>query len=196
GLLTLIHILSELGITPQQKMAIITQGARRVSPQEELNPFPATLWGMVKSVAREHPELNSVCVDLDPNQTDIRCQRQGILNELWSMDKEQYIALRETNRHVYRLRYQDVSSDTLTLPNAPSYRLTKGKTLEELTLQAISQEPLQPGQVEIMVKAAGLNFRDVLNAMNLYPGDAGPLGSDCAGIVFAVGTGTETCRVG
>ena len=196
GLLTLIQILSQLGITPQQKLAIITQGARCVLPQGELNPFPATLWGMAKSVAREHPELNSVCLDLDANHTDIRWQSQGILNELWSMDNEHYIALRETNRHVYRLRYQDVSPDTLTLPNAPSYCLTKGKTLEELTLQAIPQEPLQPGQVEITVKAAGLNFRDVLSAMDLYPGDAGPLGSDCAGIVSAVGPGVETCQVG
>merc|ERR1712038_824982 len=32
-----------------------------------------------------------------------------------------------------------------------------------------------------MVRAAGLNFRDVLNVLGEYPGDPGPPGGDCAG---------------
>src|SRR5438105_1333684 len=45
-------------------------------------------------------------------------------------------------------------------------------------------------------RCAGLNFRDVLNALGLYPGDAGPLGGECAGVVSAVGAGVETVQVG
>ncbi|KFG37318.1 putative type I fatty acid synthase, partial [Toxoplasma gondii GAB2-2007-GAL-DOM2] len=50
--------------------------------------------------------------------------------------------------------------------------------------------------VEIRVRAVGLNFRDVLNVMGLYPGDPGPPGADCAGTVVAVGEGVEHLRVG
>ena len=35
----------------------------------------------------------------------------------------------------------------------------------------------EPGEVEIAVQAAALNFRDVLNALGMYPGDPGALGS-------------------
>ena len=52
------------------------------------------------------------------------------------------------------------------------------------------------GQVEIQVEATGLNFRDVLNALGMYPGDAGPLGSEFAGRVVALGAGVETLAVG
>ncbi|OII74447.1 type I fatty acid synthase [Cryptosporidium ubiquitum] len=50
--------------------------------------------------------------------------------------------------------------------------------------------------VEIRVKSIGLNFRDVLNVMGLYPGDPGPPGGDCSGIVVAVGEGVKHIQVG
>ena len=44
---------------------------------------------------------------------------------------------------------------------------------------------LQTGQHSpaLQVKAVGLNFRDVLNVLGMYPGDPGPPGGDCAGVV-------------
>src|SRR5262249_45986339 len=159
-----------------------TSGARCVSTQETMNPFQATLWGMAKSVAREHPELNSVCLDLDPGCMNIQWMAQGILNELWSLDKEGYLAIRGPNRHIYRLHRQDLSHNLLTYPSTSCYRLVKGKTLDELTLEVLPHVSLQPGQLEVTVKAAGLNFRDVLKAMDLNPWETTDvLGSDCAG---------------
>ncbi len=40
--------------------------------------------------------------------------------------------------------------------------------------------------------AVGLNFRDVLNILGMYPGDPGEPGGDCAGVVAAVGAGEHT----
>jgi NADPH:quinone reductase-like Zn-dependent oxidoreductase len=51
-----------------------------------------------------------------------------------------------------------------------------------------------PGQVLIEVKAAGLNFRDVLKALALYPSeapDARFFGDEVAGIVRGVGPGVD-----
>lgn len=45
--------------------------------------------------------------------------------------------------------------------------------------------------VQVAVRAVGLNFRDVLNCLGMYPGDPGPPGGDCAGTVLAVGPGEE-----
>src|SRR5208337_4449794 len=59
-----------------------------------------------------------------------------------------------------------------------------------------TRQPPGPGQVEIKVRATGLNFRDVLNVLNLYPGDPGALGGECAGEIVAVGPGVEHFRPG
>ena len=47
-------------------------------------------------------------------------------------------------------------------------------TLDGLALAAPSAGagPLGPGQVRVAVRAAGLNFRDVLIALGMYPGRA------------------------
>ena len=51
---------------------------------------------------------------------------------------------------------------------------------------------LQPGEVLVQVRAIGVNFRDVLNVLGMYPGDPGPPGADCAGVVIAVGPAMPT----
>merc|ERR1712146_178672 len=59
-----------------------------------------------------------------------------------------------------------------------------------------SRTPVKPYEVEIRVRAIGLNPRDVLNVLGLYPGDPGQPGSDCSGIVVAVGSDVKHVRVG
>lgn len=52
-------------------------------------------------------------------------------------------------------------------------------------------EDCQPkaGQILLRVSAVGVNFRDVLNVLGMYPGDPGEPGGDVAGIVETVGPG-------
>ena len=38
----------------------------------------------------------------------------------------------------------------------------------------------------LRVVAVGVNFRDVLNVLGMYPGDPGPPGADCAGVAVSV----------
>src|SRR5690606_25072075 len=45
-----------------------------------------------------------------------------------------------------------------------------------------------PGEVAVEVWAAGLNFRDVMNAVAMRD-DSEPLGGECSGRVVAVGEG-------
>ena len=52
------------------------------------------------------------------------------------------------------------------------------------------------GQVLLEVHAVGVNFRDVLNVLGMYPGDPGAPGADCAGVVTAVGTGVTGLSAG
>ncbi|MGF2952726.1 type I polyketide synthase, partial [Mycobacterium sp. THU-M116] len=56
--------------------------------------------------------------------------------------------------------------------------------------------PPDDGFVQVRVEAAGLNFRDVLNVLGLYPGDPGPIGGDFAGVVTQLGGGVTGLEVG
>ena len=55
------------------------------------------------------------------------------------------------------------------------------------------QAPLQPGQVRVAVAAVGVNFRDVVVALGMYPGQAPALGAEGAGVVIEVGSGGDRC---
>eukprot|EP00966_Prymnesium_polylepis_P309293 7147208-Prymnesium_polylepis.1 len=47
---------------------------------------------------------------------------------------------------------------------------------------------LDKTDVLLHVRAVGLNFRDVLNVLGEYPGDPGPPGNDCSGVIEAMGS--------
>src|SRR5262249_14960347 len=97
----------------------------------------------------------------------------------------------EGTLHVPRLARPRPEEALMPPAGAKAWRLdipTKG-TFEALTLVAHpdATAPLAPGQVRIAVRAAGLHFRDVLNTLGMYPGEAGPLGHEGAGVVIEVG---------
>ncbi|MFC4472885.1 type I polyketide synthase, partial [Streptomyces xiangluensis] len=62
----------------------------------------------------------------------------------------------------------------------------------------VPEEPraLGAGEVRVAVRAAGVNFRDVLNVLGMYPGDAGRLGHEGAGVVVEVGPEVTGLAVG
>ena len=67
--------------------------------------------------------------------------------------------------------------------------------IEDLALTTLPRSAPGAGRVEIEVHAAGLNFRDVMNAVAMRDDDE-PLGGECAGRVVAVGGGVTGFAVG
>lgn len=71
--------------------------------------------------------------------------------------------------------------------------------LSTVTLAQGTRRAPGPGEVEIAVAAAALNFKDVLLGLGLLepaPDAAGQLGSECAGVVAAVGPDVTLVSVG
>src|SRR4030095_10877090 len=75
--------------------------------------------------------------------------------------------------------------------------------METLAFQQIRRSAPAAGEIEIGIRAAGLNFKDVLKAMSLLPPKAiertyhsTGLGIEAAGVVTAVGEGVTRYRVG
>src|SRR6185312_6435467 len=83
-------------------------------------------------------------------------------------------------------------------PPIEPWRLTPGVagSLDRFELVPALRRLPGAGEIEIAVQATGLNFKDLLAVLGMYPGDPGPLGGECAGVVSGVGPGVSHVRVG
>ena len=106
-------------------------------------------------------------------------------------DAEREIALRGEARYVLRLDRGRPTREQWLDPAVPLRLESRERgRLDTLRFTPFELPPCGPGQVLIEVKAAGMNFRDVLKALALYPGDAPDariFGDEVGGIVRAVG---------
>src|SRR5262249_8676732 len=141
-------------------------------------------------------EQRIVLVDIDGSDAS----RRALARTLGALDPaESQIALRVGRCLVPRMAPAR-AQDALVPPRSPAWRLgipTEG-TLESLERVAYPSAlaPLGAGQVRIAVHAAGLNFRDVLDALGVLPRDVGPLGGEGAGVVLEVGADVTGVAVG
>jgi myxalamid-type polyketide synthase MxaB len=201
GVLHLVQALAKTADSEFSGLWLITRGAQTVGSESSLLSVAQTpLWGIGRTVAQEHPELKCMLVDLElPNRGQ---GAQAILNELWLRDRENQVAYRDTIRHVARLvRIRSAKGKVGSEPDALARNPVRLENSTPGILDGLAFCPTSrqaPGfeEVEIRVHATGLNFRDVLNALGMYPGDSVPLGVDCAGTITAVGGGVEDFRVG
>ncbi|MET7575714.1 polyketide synthase dehydratase domain-containing protein, partial [Streptomyces sp. NPDC005492] len=164
----------------ESRLVLVTRGAVSVG-DESPDVAAAAAWGLVRSAQSEHPG-RFVLVDLDP------AEEGGETQPDWAALAgfgESQVAVREGRTLAPRL----TRAAETALPEGP-WRLSpveKG-SLEGLALVASDAgRPLEAGEVRIAVRAAGLNFRDVLITLGVYPGDA-PLGSEAAGVVLETGS--------
>ena len=152
----------------------------------------AGLWGFASVVAVEQPDLSCHVVDLDPFA---RAHDVGALvRELVADHKgELRIGLRGSDRltpHLVRYGAADLSVPAHgRLESAPS------GTLDGVTWRPAAVRAPDHDEVRLRVVAAGINFRDVLVALGMYPGAGAVMGAECAGVVEEVGAGVSGVRV-
>jgi len=194
------------------KLLLVSRGAFATYKRHAEAPdaHAAALSGFAATLALEHPELDPRHVDLLPlaARTPRDIEVQGILQELWTTDREMRVARRGERRYAPRLAPIPGTAKKLKIPTAPAFALRSREwgALENLDLVPMERRPPGPGEVEIEVEAASLNFKDSLYAMGLLREDAQkrgitaavdqPLGFDAAGRVVAVGAGVTRWRVG
>lgn len=178
---------------------LITREAQPVGdPAAPLQMAQSPLWGLARVIELEHPELRCVRIDLDANDSTAN-QATWLQNQLAAGDAENQVAIRGQRRFVprlERLRRIEAPDSRQSAASHPMGLVTADNgLLDGITLQEIKRRPPGPGEVEIRVLAAGLNFRDVLNALAMRE-DTEPLGSECGGVVEAVGEGVDHLAVG
>ena len=178
------------------RLWVITRGAQAVSAEAvAIEQTPVV--GLGRVVSLEHADLRCTLLDLDPSESEDG-QLESLLGEIWSGDRPDQIAYRSGQRYVARIvRQGDTKAKGSAKVDGPvRLEIPKRGQLDNITLRPATRRAPGRGEVEIEVFATGLNFRDVLNVLGLYPGDPGPLGGECSGRVSAVGEGVEHLAVG
>ena len=194
SLLLLAQALAARGQPLGNGLWALTRGSQAVGHDiHHVAAVQATVWGLVKVLALEHSELRVGRLDLDPAPD--AGEAEQIAEILRGRPEESQWALRGGTRYVPRLVRKEGRG--VRGPARPVRLIaTEPGRLDSLDWQPSSRLTPGAGEVEIRVEAAALNFRDVLSVLGMYPGDAGPLGGEVAGVVSAVGPGVRDLAAG
>jgi polyketide synthase 12 len=172
------------------RLAILMEGAVALGPAEPVDLAAAAAWGLVRSAQSEHPG-RFLLVDSDRSPTALA------LSRVVASATEAQVALRGDTALAPRVAVAG-GGDELVTPKSGPWRLAAaGTTIQSLAAVASpeAERPLRDGEVRLAVRAAGLNFRDVLIALGMYPGEAS-IGGEGAGVVMEVGPGVEGLEPG
>ncbi|MBB5938759.1 polyketide synthase 12 [Streptomyces zagrosensis] len=164
------------------RLVVVTRGAVAAGGGESVRDLAhAPLWGLLRSAQTENPG-RFVLVDLDEHDVS----RAALAGALASGEPQ--FAVRAGRLLVPRLVRASAGQVLEPPAGEVPWRLdTSGKgTLENLALlpHPDASAPLAPGQVRVSVRAAGMNFRDVLLGLGMVDQDV--MGGEAAGVVLEV----------
>lgn len=199
NLLSAVHTVqngSQNGVKLPDGLWIVTERAVATESGEPVDPVQASLWGFGRTTINEEPALRARLVDGDGSPEAV----QALVNLLVTPGHEPAepeIAVRQGKLLASRLLPWSRTGH-LTVPRGSDYVLapTERGAIDNLRITEKEVPAPDEGYVQVRVEAAGLNFRDVLNVLGLYPGDPGPIGGDFAGIVTQLGEGATGVEVG
>jgi acyl transferase domain-containing protein/NADPH:quinone reductase-like Zn-dependent oxidoreductase/SAM-dependent methyltransferase/acyl carrier protein len=194
ALLHLIQATEGVKQPTKRRIDLVTRGAQPAGRAKNATSVAQSpVIGLMRVIRNEYPNFSGREIDLPPEAS---ASDQSLLwSELLSEDAEREIALRGEARYVQRLVRGRSSREEWLDPAMPLRLVSRERGhLDSLHFVPFARPACGAGEVLIEVKAAGMNFRDVLKALALYPGeapDARIFGDEVAGMVKAVGSGVD-----
>ncbi|MGX1855537.1 SDR family NAD(P)-dependent oxidoreductase, partial [Streptomyces sp. NPDC055299] len=168
------------------RLVFVTRGAVDAPGTTHHDAAAAPIWGLVRSAQSEHPG-RFVLADLDGQDASYAALTAALATN------EPQFAVRGGTVHLPRVAPVHAGTALREPVDGTGWRLgmTGKGTLDHLTLlpHDDAERPLEQGEIRLAVRAAGVNFRDVLNVLGMYPGDAGAFGLEGAGVVTETGPG-------
>lgn len=172
---------------------IVTRNAQPVQKSDSVDPFGAVLWGFARSLQTEQPLWNLSLVDLDHNSS-VAC----IARELFGIEPE--VAFRGGKRWVQRFRqFEPKVQSGSRPPPACTLDLTQADGLDSLQFRGCARSAPGSREIEVEIAAAGLNFRDLMKALGIYPlknGERANLGDEFSGRVVRIGRAIRRLKPG
>lgn len=183
-----------LQAAPSQ-LLVVTRGAAA-------DPGAAALARAARALGNERPGLDLRVLDLDPG-LGTEAAATAVLEALAGVERES--AAGAVGMRAPRIEAADGMAERAAAARVGSgpdgvgaLRLEAGEGggIEGLRWTPVARRDPGPGEIEIAVRAAGLNFRDVMWAMGVLPEEAiedgfagATMGMECAGVVTRSGPG-------
>ncbi|MBD0674751.1 SDR family NAD(P)-dependent oxidoreductase [Streptomyces sp. CBMA156] len=177
------------------RLVVLTRGATAAGTGGD--PAGAAVWGLVRSAQTENPDrIVLVDVETEGGQADPWAGWPALVG-----GEEPQLAVRGGDVRVPRLVLETTVARLTPPETAGAWRLGiagRGAGLEDVALVPApdADAPLKADEVRVAVRSAGLNFRDVLIGLGMYPDRTAAMGSEAAGLVLEVGAGVTDLAVG
>ncbi|MEH3130472.1 MAG: type I polyketide synthase [Mycolicibacterium neoaurum] len=169
-------------------MFVVTAGAVDTGRGERIDPTATAVWGLVRSIQREEPG-RIVLVDSDHTDSLVDQLAMVFASGIDEAALRQGVVLTPKIR---RRTEKSIDVDNFThwqiVPSADG--MVDAITAHERPVEAPDAQ-----EVVVAVRAAGVAFRDVMIAHNIYP-EPSPLGLEVSGIVVEVGSEVDDLMVG
>jgi len=185
------------------RVFVLTRSAQRVLCSDVPSLGAAAAWGLCRVLINEFPQLAIGLVDLPRTPLE---QDLDALQTILTTPPEHDLAVR--GGEVLRLSLMPREGPARGVPAFASQsrfraRITTPGVLESVYFESLPTTQLAADQVEIAVRAAGVNFRDLMGFMGLLSdemlaGDLGPgiPGLEVGGVVTRVGRDVQSVAVG
>ncbi|MEV0331090.1 SDR family NAD(P)-dependent oxidoreductase, partial [Micromonospora echinospora] len=171
------------------RLVVLTRDALTIRPGDRAGDLAgAAVWGLLRSAQSEHPG-RIVLADLDRGpDADMVAVLAAVAGDPTVTGGQ--LAFRDGT--VFVPRVTRPGADRL-VPSTDLWHLAAVEpgTIDGVDLVAGIALPLADGQVRVAVRATGVNFRDVLIALGMYPDSTAVMGSEGAGVVLEVGPHVE-----
>ena len=152
------------------------------------------LCGLARTAGVEKPQLQ--CTRIGMDRGDLAAA-ETLRREILAATGDREVLWHGGVRYVPRLlpaaREHDSSASR---QSSERLEVSTPGLLESLRMVPFVMGRPAAGEVTLRVRAAGLNFRDVMNGLGLYPGDTGPLGGECSGSIVETGSEVRGWSVG
>ncbi|GCB53259.1 type I polyketide synthase [Streptomyces sp. NL15-2K] len=176
------------------RLVVLTRRAVTTGPYDtDPDLAAASAWGLLRSVQNEHPgRVLLIDTDAPDDTATARAMAAALIAD------EPQLAVRHGGLFTARLQ-RGTDTTALTVPSAPNWRLTLSSgsgSIDNLALTPFAEpDALAPGQVRVALRAAGVNFRDVVVSLGMVA-DSRPLGGEGAGTVLETADDVTNVRPG
>ncbi|XP_022090005.1 phthiocerol synthesis polyketide synthase type I PpsC-like isoform X2 [Acanthaster planci] len=185
-----------------KRMWVVTKGGN----MDFSLPDGSLAIGLTRSVSNQIPGVSIFSVDFDPQNSLAENVQEmlKLMNEANLGERE--LSIRKKERFVPRIVHEDlnkgdmIQSTKWRVEQDVRGQVAKGTSIDDLAFHDVHDFEVPPKHLKIKVKAAPLNFKDIMMALGLLEGlesEARPsFGLECAGVVEGVTAGAQGFKVG
>lgn len=172
-----------------------------LSKQPEITEIGAALLGFLRVARNEYAPIPLRVLDV--KSEDLSTMGDVLINEIMDEDREDEVVIGQTGQWVPRVIPMTIPGQYSTGEESHHLDFSQPGSFSHLTWSSAKRTMPNRGELEISVRAAGLNFRDVMYAMGLLPDEAlesgfagQTLGMELSGVVTRIGVDVDEFQVG